>query len=88
VFVSICICISEFSLYVCVQQERHITHNFENGWEVGEVIKAFDKKGPHPGMFSVKYKDDPNWRTHSLLREGYGKDKYWVLLGLPSRDSS
>ena len=34
----------------------------------------------------MKYKDDPNWWTHSLLREGYGKDKHWVLLGLPSRD--
>jgi hypothetical protein len=22
----------------------------------------------------MKYKDDPNWWTHSLLREGYGKD--------------
>ena len=32
-------------------------------------------KGPHAGKFSVKYKDDPNWWTHSLLREGYGKDK-------------
>jgi predicted transposase YbfD/YdcC len=29
-----------------------------------------------------------NWWTHSLLREGYGKDKHWVLLGLPSRDSA
>ncbi len=47
-------------------------------------IKAFDKKGPHDSKFSVKYKDDPNWWTHSLLREGYGKDKHWVLLGLPS----
>ena len=36
--------------------------------EVG-VIKAFDKKGPHARKFSVKYKDDPNWWTHSLLRE-------------------
>jgi hypothetical protein len=52
------------------------------------VIKAFDKKGPHAGKFSVKYKDDPNWWTHSLLREGYGKDKHWVLLWLPSRDSA
>jgi hypothetical protein len=52
------------------------------------VIKAFDKKGPHTGKFSVKYKDDPNWLTHSLLREGYGKDKHWVLLGLPRRDSA
>jgi hypothetical protein len=69
-----------------MQQGRHITHKFESGWEVG-VIKAFDKKGPHAGKFSVKYKDDPNWWTHSLLREGYGKDKHWVLLGLPSRDS-
>ena len=41
----------------------------ESGWEAG-VIKAFDKKGPHAGKFSVKYKDDPNWWTHSLLREG------------------
>ena len=49
------------------------------------MIKAFDKKGFHAGKFSVKYKDDPNWWTHSLLREGYGKDKHWVLLGLPSR---
>ena len=23
------------------------------------MIKAFDKKGPHAGKFSVKYKDDP-----------------------------
>ena len=64
---------------------RHIAHKFESGWEVG-VIKAFDKKGLHACKFSVKYKDDPNWWTHSLLREGYGKDKHWVLLGLPSRD--
>jgi hypothetical protein len=56
-----------------VQQGRHIALKFESGWEVG-VIKAFDKKGPHAGKFSVKYKDDPNWWTHSLLREGYGKD--------------
>ena len=78
---------SEFRLRVCVQQGRHIAHKFESGWEVG-LIKAFDKKGPHAGKFSVKYKDDPNWWTHSLLREGYGKDKHWVLLGLPSRDSA
>jgi hypothetical protein len=38
--------------------------------------------------FSVKYKDDPNWWTHSLLREVYGKDKHWILLGLPGRDSA
>jgi hypothetical protein len=61
-----------------VQQGRHIAHKFESGWEVG-VIKAFDT-GPHAGKFSVKYKDDPNWWTRSLLREGYGKDKHWVLL--------
>jgi hypothetical protein len=41
---------------VCVQQGRHIAHKFESGWEVG-VIKAFDKKGPHAGKFSVKYMD-------------------------------
>ena len=70
-----------------MQQGRYITHKFESGWEVG-VIKAFDKKGPHAGKFSVKYKDDPNWWTHSPLREGYGKDKHWVLLGLPSSDSA
>ncbi len=52
------------------------------------VIKAFDKKGPHAGKFSIKYKDDPNWWTHSLLqkkREGYGKDKHYVLLRLQRR---
>ena len=27
------------------------------------MIKALDKKGPHAGKFSVKYKDDPNWWT-------------------------
>jgi hypothetical protein len=43
-----------------MQQGRHIAHKFESGWEVG-VIKAFNKKGPHAGKFSVKYKDDPNW---------------------------
>ena len=52
-----------------------------------KALKKPFKKGPHAGTFSVKYKDDPNWWTHSLLREGYGKDKHWVLLGLPSRDS-
>ena len=35
------------------------------------MIKTFDKKGPHAGKFSVKYKDDSNRLTHSLLREGY-----------------
>ncbi len=50
--------------------------------------KAFDKKGPYAGKFSVRYKDDPNWWTHSLLREGYGKDKHWVLLRLMSCDSA
>jgi hypothetical protein len=59
----------------------------QSGWEVG-VIKTFDKKGHHAGKFSVKYKDDPNWWTNSILREGYGKDKHWILLGLPSRDSA
>ena len=52
------------------------------------MIKTFDKKGPHADKFSVKYKDDPNWWKNSLLREGYGKDKHRVLLGLPSRDSA
>jgi hypothetical protein len=70
-----------------MQQGRHITHKFESGWEVG-VIKVFDKKGPHAGKFNVKYKDDPNWWMHSRLREGYGKDKHWVLLRLLSRDSA
>ena len=50
----------------------HIAHKFESGRQVG-VIKAYDKKGPHAGKFSVKYKDDPNWWTHSLLREGLWK---------------
>ena len=52
-------------LCVCMQQGRYIAHKFESGWELG-VIKAFDKKGPHAGKFSVKYKDDPNWWTHSF----------------------
>ena len=57
---------------MCVQQGRHIAHKFESGWEVG-VIKAFDKKGFHAGKFSVKYKDDPNWWTHSLCVRVMGK---------------
>jgi hypothetical protein len=73
---------------VCMQQGRYIAHKFESGYREVGVIKAFDKKGPHAGKFSVKYKDDPNWWTHSLLREGYGQDKHWVLLGLPSCDSA
>jgi hypothetical protein len=40
-----------------VQQGNHIAHKFESGWEVG-MIKAFDKKGPHAGKFSAKYKND------------------------------
>ncbi len=76
----LCVCVQ------CVQQGRHIAHKFESGWEVG-VIKVFtDKKSPRAGKFSVKYKDDPNWWTHSLLLEGYGKDQHWVLLRLLSRD--
>ena len=91
------ICVREnlhlhFLIFVCVfacnrKALRYIAHEFGSGWEVG-VIKAFDKKGPHAGKFSVKYKDDPNWWTHSLLREGYGKDKHWVLLRPLSRDSA
>jgi hypothetical protein len=42
-----------------MQPGRYIAHKFESGWEVG-VIKAFDKKGPHAGKFSVKYKDGPS----------------------------
>ena len=57
-------------------------------WMGGWSDQGFDKKGPYAGKFSVKYKDDPSWWTHSLLCEGYGKDKHWVLLGLPSRDSA
>ncbi len=38
-------------------------------------------------MMSSTHKTCQSW-THSLLREGYGKDKHWVLLGLPSRDSA
>jgi hypothetical protein len=68
---------------VCVQQGRYIAHNFESGWEVGSRPLT----SPHAGKFSVKCKDDPNWWTHSPLREGYGKDKHWVLLRLFSRDS-
>ena len=55
-----------------MQQGKYIAHKFESGWEVG-VIKAFDQEGPsrwQDRKFSVKYKDDPNWWTHSLLREG------------------
>ena len=36
-----------------MQPGRHIVREFESGWEVG-VIKAFDKKGPRAGKFSVK----------------------------------
>ena len=66
-----------------LQQGRYIAHKFENRWEV-------DKKGPHDGKFSVKYKDDPNWWTHFLFCEarGYGKGKHLVLLPLLSRDSA
>jgi hypothetical protein len=64
-----------------------MARKFESGWEVA-VIKAVVKKGPHAGKFSVKYKGDPNWWTHSLVREGYGKDKHWVLLRLLSRATS
>jgi hypothetical protein len=39
-------------------------------------------------LASVKYKNDRNWWTHSLLGEagGYAKDKHWVLLRLLSSD--
>ena len=71
-----------------VQQGKYIAHTFaETGWEMG-LVKAFDKKGPHVGMFSVKYKDDPNFYTYSLLCGDYGKDKNWVLLQLEGRKVS
>ena len=71
----------------CNREATSPTSSRVSGWEV-RVIKAFDNKRPLAGKFSVKYKDDPNWWTHSLLREGYGKDKHWVLLRLLSRDSA
>ena len=70
-----------------VEQGKTIAHKFESGWEVG-VVKAFDKKGPHKDTFSVKYRGDKNWWMHSLLREGYGQDKHWVLLKLLCRNVS
>jgi hypothetical protein len=84
VFVCVCVCARAKSIcvrenlylhflifvYACACNREGTSHKFESGWEVG-VITAFDKKGPHAGKFSVKYKDDPNWWTHSLLREGY-----------------
>jgi hypothetical protein len=45
----------------------------------------------------IAYKFESGWEVgvikafDKILREGYGKDKYWVLLellGLPSRDSA
>jgi hypothetical protein len=45
---------------------------------------ARDEGGTAGADAGVKYKDDPNWWTHFLLRDGYGKDKHWVLLRLPS----
>ena len=44
----------------------HIAHKFESGWDVG-VIKAFDKRGPPAGKFSVKYKDDPKTGGRTLF---------------------
>ena len=86
------ICVREnlhlhFLIFVCLHATGKVHRTQVRQWMGGwsdEVLW----KGPHAGKFSVKYKDDPNWWTHSLLREGYGKDKHWVLLGLPSRDSA
>ena len=73
------ICVREnlrlhFLIFVCVcacnrEGTSHTSSRVDGRLE--RVIKAFDKKGPHAGKFSVKYKDDPNWWTHSLLLEGY-----------------
>jgi nitrous oxide reductase accessory protein NosL len=52
---------------MCVQQGRPIAHKFESGWELFGVIRVFDKTGPDASKFSMKYTDDPNWWTHSLL---------------------
>jgi hypothetical protein len=93
------ICVREnlyvhFLNFVCVcvratgKAHRSQVREWVGGWSYQCVIKACNKKGPHAGKFSVKYKDDPNWRTHSLLREGYGKEKHWVLLRLLSRASA
>ena len=42
----------------------HTIFRMDGRLELVGVIKVFDKKGPHAGKFSVKYKDDPNWWTH------------------------
>ena len=81
-------CVCARAMSICVRENLFL-HFLIFVWPRG-VIKAFDKKGPRACNFSVKYKDDPNWWTHSLkeslLREGYEKGKHLFLLGLPSRD--
>jgi hypothetical protein len=96
--VTLCVCVCVCVPYIRVRENLYLHFpnfvcacNREGTSHTSSRVDgrlAFDKKGRHAGKFSVKYKDDPNWWTHSFLREGYGKDKHWVLLWLLSRHSA
>jgi hypothetical protein len=72
----VCVCVCVHATSICVRENLHLhflilfvclhatgkVHRTQvREWMGGWRIKAFDKKGPHAGKFSVKYKDDPNW---------------------------
>jgi hypothetical protein len=54
-------------------------HKFATRRFVG-VLRSLETKKRVAGQFAVKYKKEASCWTHSLNKEDYGVDKYWVLL--------
>ena len=44
------------------------------------MVRSLETKKRFAGQFAVKYKKEASCWTHSLNKEDYGVDKYWVLL--------
>ena len=60
-------------------KKRLIAHKFATRWFAG-VVRSLETEKRVVGQFAVKYKKETSCWTHSLNKEDYGVDKYWVLL--------
>ena len=63
-FVCVCVC-------ACNREgTSHSSSRVDGRLESSRLSSTsfFDKKDPHAGKFIMKYKNDPNWWTHFLLR--------------------
>ena len=59
-------------------KKRLIAHKFATRWFVG-VVRSLETKKRVAGQFAVKYKKEASCWTHSLNKEDYGVDKYFLL---------